>query len=203
MLCCFFGKNVVSRIWRMDVKTDEMILALTYQHVACLHEEVHNRKWKSVRDPVHFWHYLICFDPADTETEVYGQTTEVQLLLWQQHWTQKQGSKRTTPACDRASSVSWVTVPGKPWRHCCPDQEVSPRFQKVSHFSLPVPLHWNQYSCPIMHKLAERHSFTTATGRWEPWCRKVQGKAIYFSVIYSKPNAKLQTNIKQRGRWHI
>lgn len=59
-------------IQRMGVKTDDVILTLTYQHVAYLHEETDNRKWKSIREPVHFWHYLIRFDPDDRETEVYN-----------------------------------------------------------------------------------------------------------------------------------
>lgn len=126
-----------------------------------------------------------------------------QTLLWQQHWRQVQGSRRTTAAWDRASSGWWVTVSQEPWGHRCLDQEVPPCVRKVTHFSLPVPLHWNQHSRPVMHKMAERHSFTTATGRREPRYRKVQGKAIHLSIILSNWDVKLKTNTKQWGRWHV
>lgn len=185
----------------MDVKTDEVILALTYQHVACLHEEADNRKRKSVREPVRFWHYLICFAPADAETEVYGQNSKVQLLLRQYHWTQEQGSKKTTPPVpELPQSHEWQCQESHENTAARPRRSL-PAF-RVSHFSLPVPLHWNQHSCPVMYKLAKHRSSTTATGRRESRCWKVQGKAIYLSMIYSKPNAKLQTNMKQWGRWH-
>lgn len=59
----------------MNVKTDEAIPALTCQHAAHLHEKADSRKRKSARDPACLWHYLTHFDPADTETGVYGQSS--------------------------------------------------------------------------------------------------------------------------------
>lgn len=55
-------------------------------------------------------------------------------------------------------------------QHCCQDREGFPCFWQVSHFSLPVSLHWKQNSYPITCKIAELPSSTTARGRWEPRC---------------------------------
>jgi len=56
--------------------------------------------------PEYFWHYLIHFDPADRNEKCIGKTAKYSCFCDNSTEHESGAPKRTTLACDRASSVS-------------------------------------------------------------------------------------------------